>query len=474
MKKNALVFLMLLTGLSLYSQNWAPINTTEKFCYETEDVGMISHVIWVDSTQIFNDYEAYYLNKIVAPCDTCTEPDYYLLNQPQFLLHQVNVFNNGDWVFKDGDLELKILPHAHLGDIWRFDDNLNIDAWIGEEDMAYIFGELDSIKIIYTLDYSPITISKNYGIIRWMNEYELIGIEGRNLGTIVPIFENMFSSIDVGDFVYYYAYQADYDEEMTCWETKTKYEILNINKYSDSVVIDVNFDRKIYWNCSSWGSYSFGQETLRYYPNGITEAYPNQAIEWSGNNEETSYLICKMKEHVWGGVMKSQIIVNAYTELTLFVENDNSPFLLNPEDVNSGPNEWYVLYEYTSEYGFLEHEREGFEWNYKNEISGIIDNGDTLGTIYSDEIFTQINESFSMNGIIIYPSPTKEKLHLKTDKTGLVTWSIFDISGRLIQTGSEDRRGEDLVIRVGNLPKGVFILQVVINEQIIRKKFIKE
>ncbi|NOR86319.1 MAG: T9SS type A sorting domain-containing protein [Bacteroidales bacterium] len=122
----------------------------------------------------------------------------------------------------------------------------------------------------------------------------------------------------------------------------------------------------------------------------------------------------------------------------------------------------------------MEYFNSGFEWGGHKEIVGVIDNGDTLGIIYPIDMFVGQDEIENQTNLLVYPSPTKEKLHIKTTETGSVNWSIFDISGNLVQAGTEEKTTEDLRLQMAHLPKGIFILQIKINDQIIRKKFIKE
>ena len=477
MKKNVLVFLMLLTGLSLYSQNWAPINTTEKFCYETDTVGLISHVLWVDSISPNSNPELLYLNKIAVPWETAGE-NTYINFQSDFLLDEVEIYASGEWYFNDTLYpyltyeNFSIFPYLGLGESWEFANN--ITATISEQSVMEIFGDQDSVKTILLSTGQEIILSKNYGIINWMDEYQLIGIEGRDLGIRVPTFDDMFRNISAGDVVCYNEGQWWADEQVEGWNKQSRFDIIDIAFYTDSVVIGayVRSNTSYFWKNSSTESNSSYQEMV-FYPTVITEAYPNEAV-YVESDYYQGFVVNKLGTHKWGGQKKTQVVYenNDGWPSSLFYECDELYFYeLCPADYDYND---HVLLEYTPEYGFLEYFDSGFEWGGNKDLVGIIDNGDTLGIIYPIDMFVGQEEIDNPSDLMLYPSPTKEKLHLKTDKTGLVTWSIFDISGRLVQTGTKKKRTEDIVIRVGNLPKGVFILQVEINEQIIRKKFIKE
>lgn len=64
------IFFLLLSAIafSSFSQNWAPINTTEKFCYSSDDtLEIINNVLWVESFEQNGDEQVFQLNKIAKP-----------------------------------------------------------------------------------------------------------------------------------------------------------------------------------------------------------------------------------------------------------------------------------------------------------------------------------------------------------------------------------------------------------------------
>jgi hypothetical protein len=222
----------------------------------------------------------------------------------------------------------------------------------------------------------------------------------------------------------------------------------------------------------NWGKNYY--ENLEYseiiiYPTEITEAYPNEAV-YVENDFYQGYVIIKLTTHKWGGLKKTQFSYETsnYWQSTLYQDCDELYFYeLCPAEYD------YVLFEYTQEYGFLEYFDSGFEWGGHKEIVGVIDNGDTLGIIYPTEMFVGQDEINKQSNFLVYPSPAKEKLHIKTNQTGQSHWSIFDISGRRILTGKKEKSVDDMIIQVENLPRGVYVLKLDINQHILRKKFLK-
>lgn len=73
------------------------------------------------------------------------------------------------------------------------------------------------------------------------------------------------------------------------------------------------------------------------------------------------------------------------------------------------------------------------------------------------------------NGISIYPNPASNILHIKSD-TEIDGASIYDLSGRMIQTLKTSAK----FIDVSTLKSGVYILELLSNNQKIAQKFIKK
>ncbi len=242
MKKNLPLFLMLLISFPAFSQNWAPINTTEKFCYTTDDdFEIINNVLWVDSIQDMGDHDIYYFNKIVAPCDTCADTTYMLLNQSQFLLDYVKVYENGDWVFTNDDQLFILKPEASQSESWVFDDENNITAVVMFYMDLDVLGEPDILKEIGLSNGESIILSQNHGIVHWMGDYHLVGIEGRDLGNIVPTFRNMYQNWSEGDVFCYYRYSSICDEVCESNTYEYKYTIQGVSRFNDSILIYTTF-----------------------------------------------------------------------------------------------------------------------------------------------------------------------------------------------------------------------------------------
>ncbi len=478
MKKFLPFILLSLASQCIYSQNWAPINTTEKFCFESDTAERISHVLWVDSVEMFTDFDVYYLNKVTTPFDWSSM---YVLGANQFLYDSIIIREEGSWEFgKSFDNNpnyFTILPHASIYDTWEFKED--ITAEITSTGLITIFDEVDSVKTISLSYGNSIILSKNHGIINWMNLYELIGIEGRDLGINTIKFENMFSRISTGDIVCNYEGHWEADEQVTGWDAKFRYEILDIERDSHQIVINVHaLSSYSYWYNPNKTVKSSYITTLVFYPNVFTETYLNEAIFIARNDFPQpqpyfdGYMIFKEYPHKWSGLKKSHITYMSYYygPTSLFHDCDDS----FPNAICAENEPWDCsIVEYSQDFGFVEYENNGFEWANWNKLVGVIDDGVTFGEIYPEDMFVGQNELEQQTDMFIFPSPTKDLLHIKTSQIGTANWKIFDLMGNIINQNTEFKTTEDLLIQVDYLPKGVFILQLQINDKIILEKFLK-
>ncbi len=480
MKKNLLFILMLTFSIGLFAQDWAPINTSERFCYSSDDtLDMINNVLWVESFEQVDDIQAYYLNKITIPFEN-GEGSLFLYNQPQFLLDDIWVYPDGNWVFQDTfflpieELESYTLkPGASLSTTWDF--ATNITATITEIGVMDLFGEEDSIKTISVSNGLEIVLSKEHGIVNWNNEYQLIGIEGRDLGFQVPNFEDMYADISEGDVVCVNRTRAWADGEVHNIQISERIEIESITWYEDSLEIYAYVRSKyLEWNPGYSLEFTEGYRTITKYRTSFTDAYPNELLYFEDYSLTISegFLISKLSHHKWGGLMKSQVLFEAESmgvSSSLYQCEGLYSYELCPIDYGD-----FLKVEHSTKYGFLELLNWGFEWSAEVELTGYLHDGDTLGYIYPLDVFLGQQELASSNNFQIYPSPAKESIKIQTHETGEINYHIFNISGQLIMEGRMEKSFEDLEIDISELQNGIYILQFDHDHQVSRSKFIKQ
>jgi hypothetical protein len=461
-------------ALSLYSQNWAPINTSEKFCYSTDDQShIINNVLWVDSIEMIGADSLFHLNKIAK----YFEDQYIILNnEPQFLLDDVIVKDNGEWIFMDTAFSefdqidtFKILPQANYYESWEFSNDL--DAVIANVSTMSIFGQTDSVKTILLSDYSQILLSKNHGIINWRGEFDLIGIEGRDLGLQVPLFKDFYQNISPGDVVCFLINGWEASKGAVELMIKKRINIEEVTRYEDSIILYVEEwteEHIIYWDGGSSDIKSEYKEIVLK-PNGLTESYPNELVFlgiWQDYAWAYGYAITRLEEFKWGGVKKTQIFMEDYYPLA---------GLFDPCEDGSNeycPNGDMLLMEYSEKYGFLEYGNQSFEHGGDRIIKGVIDDGDTIGTIYPIEMFVGTNQLSTTSNWLVYPNPAKEFITIKSPKeenTG--QYKIYNLNGILLKEGILNNKESNITIK--ELPKGMYFIKLNIKGELVTKKWIK-
>ena len=88
---------------------------------------------------------------------------------------------------------------------------------------------------------------------------------------------------------------------------------------------------------------------------------------------------------------------------------------------------------------------------------------------YSPDV-SSVNNTGHSEKINIFPNPSSDKLYFDSHRFQGKSFSIFSVSGQLMQSGSVDYNA----ISVAELPVGVYFLKLLSRDQPITMKFIKE
>lgn len=196
MKNRLLLLLVVLHAIGLPAQNWIPVDSARQYNFRHSDSIQITHVVIIDSVRTGSDgAEWYYLNRVVADCDTCAEP-VRLTNQGQFLQKIMIRHPDGRVEFRGKD-PFVLIPQAPPGVSWLLDTLQNKMAEVVDAGLAITFGEADSIKLIAVSDGSQIWLSKEHGLIffpDWLagGYFTLVGIPTLGLGEAEPAWQNYF------------------------------------------------------------------------------------------------------------------------------------------------------------------------------------------------------------------------------------------------------------------------------------------
>ncbi|KAB1230726.1 BspA family leucine-rich repeat surface protein [Chryseobacterium viscerum] len=138
--------------------------------------------------------------------------------------------------------------------------------------------------------------------------------------------------------------------------------------------------------------------------------------------------------------------------------------------------------------------------NFSKTLAGWADNPNTANNINLDDVTSLtyasnatdkknilINKGWVMSGdtvgncllassdiklrkkLLLYPNPAVDDIHIE-GLEDIKSYKIYDASGRLVKEGNPNNE----MINVGSLPKGNYILQLILKEKIISSKFIKK
>ncbi|MDR4952704.1 BspA family leucine-rich repeat surface protein [Chryseobacterium sp. ES2] len=90
--------------------------------------------------------------------------------------------------------------------------------------------------------------------------------------------------------------------------------------------------------------------------------------------------------------------------------------------------------------------------------------GDTVGNCLLSSSDVKLNKKLSL-----YPNPAVDDIHIE-GLSDIKKYRIFDASGRLVLEGNPNKD----MINVGSLPKGNYILQLILKDTTLSSKFIKK
>ena len=468
------------TGLTAFSQDWAPISSTAKHHFRIDTADHIIHTVYVDSISIAGTDSIFHLNRVTVECDTCENSYYHFIwkNQPQFL--QRRMLRLADDIYRFEDTAVFYLrAQAGIGEFWIYDSLNSITASVDDIYYGYVLGTADSLKRILLSAGDTILLSKNYGIIRFpANEgssYSIEGIEGDGPGLQVPAFHDFFN-FEIGD-VFQYKYTSGYlgDE----WHSLSKITILSKSDYGDSLVYEVHnigfnwqttypgyphdtvfFAQYTLWNFTDSASHfcnRYNNESAFTSPVSWGPLYSPVELVW-----ESDSLVCKKIRPVYG-----------WAEGLGYRPTEPSDPLYHP-DLLIMAVDGYDL-EYRPGLGQVYYMLWVFEFNEWEELIGYVKDGDTTGKVYEDSILTAVPFTAPLSGTVsIYPNPARDHFYvgLPDSHDGPCHVSIFNFQG---QQKSKYDFGEGITrfrVDVSSLRKGVYYILVTGREHRVVSKLI--
>ncbi len=440
-----LLIIVIVLCQSMQAQQWSPLKLNEKFNYNVNGLNFITNVIWSDSVEVQGGDSVFYLNRIVTGCDTCLG-FYKWSEQPDFLKTRMIRHAGGIYNFRDpGSVVIKSL--SGTGDTWLYDTAGNIQAQVISETFEPVFGINDSVKEIQLSSGYSVRLSKNFGLLQFPAGqgsyiYFLEGIEGRNLGQLVPKFKEIYN-FNAGDIFQYAGKQMMYIAPggggVGYLE---KIKILGKDSSAGHYHYDI---LRIYcsWALSVQGIpsdtthlYEFDTLVFQDSVNHLSNYYPNQVVENPIDINTCGPNTCYFKVYPDVNQFYTKWIgaFNVGDDIASFVHGTYA----------TPPRPWFVLIPgqvmiylnvFKLTLGNTSYRLMVFEYEEQRDLVGYIKNGDTTGYIYPDELILQgMNRMPDGQKLQIYPNPADGYLHFKGIGIPVTAdVEIRNISGELVK-----------------------------------------
>ena len=443
-----LVILLITLSQILQAQTWSPLNLHEKFNYNLSGLNFITNTIWTDSVKIQGGDSVFYLNRIVTGCDTCTS-FFKWSDQPDFLKTSMIRKANGIYNFRDPG-SVVIMTLAKTGDTWLYDTLGNIQAHMISATLEPVFGINDSVKEILLSSGYSIRLSKNFGLLQFPPDgaggyiYFLEGIEGRNVGQLVPKFKEIYN-FNVGDIFQYTGKHMMYivpggggsgylekikilgkDSSMGYYA----YQVLRMYCSWALSVQGIPFDTTHFYEFDTLVFQDSLTHLSNYYPNQIVE----NPISASASGPNTCYF--KVYPDVNQLYAKWIGAFNLGDDIATYVHGTYA----------TPPRPWLVLIPgpviiylnvFKPGLGNTAYHHMIFEWEDQRELVGYIKNGDTTGYIFPDELILQgMKNASAGQDLVIYPNPAGDFLYIRGVDTFIrAEAEIRNLSGELVKQG---------------------------------------
>ncbi|HEU4717955.1 MAG TPA: T9SS type A sorting domain-containing protein [Bacteroidia bacterium] len=488
--KRSLLFLFLLPAV-VTAQNWSPLNLTDKYNYRLGNDPVITQTVWQNGFSAVAGDTVFTLNDIM--CDTCLtwtsgplacDSCYGLLHVAQFEGKQVKQFASGWCNFRDpGSKTIDLF--AALNDTWLFDTLNNVTAQVIFAGNSVVLGNADSVKTLLLSTGDTLCFSKDYGIVQWPHGYgqnsyyRLAGIQGRNIGVLIPRMMNYFD-FAVGD-IFQYQGRINSGASPQVRDFIRKYIITGKTVNGDTVrytvqghmasqcedVISMNF----------WMEYSLINETytfidsanhtgnqfnncavdgfLRVIPNSGGMGQPQNSF-----NPAPGWYRCSLYMDPFGNKGIRFGTATSYTDfhidpscsVPVFAGSDT----LQPVSwgdaftvqLTEGLGQTFALW--TS----------NFEGSWSEQLTAFRKNGDTTGVLIPDnQLDALAQHPGSGGGMTVYPNPADEALIISLPGNVQADLVITDAGGRVVFR--QQNAAGNIQLATADLAEGMYFLRVI-------------
>ncbi len=440
-----LLGILLLLGMPLLSvaQQWSLLRPGWKYNYSATNTGVVDSQIFITASDTPNvGVVTHELNRIANWCDTCSEhiqPDL-----PQFLQRSVTV-SNDVWNFHD-PASIVILPLDTLGSTWIMDTLANVIAEVTAVDTLIQFDVPDVQKTITCSNGDFWVISQEWGIIL-VNDLELRGIQGPDVGALVPTVAQMYP-YQPGDIMEIvksaHGFTTNGSFPAGSFGSHAKYTILERTDENDSVWFNT-------WALyESYVSLPAGSAQFYTWQSNWSDTVPwsTSAIELPQRDLMFSYPgeLITSEHQIYGDSPHFECIARHR------IDSLGRYCMECDLDVCGGPD----FVSYVEGIGL---ESYGWQCVAKEHyvMFGTVINGDTTGTISPDSNFVSVPEHALLK-IKVYPNPAHDLLVVEgLDPSGSLLM-VMDIQGRIML--QENVHAPAATLDVSMLTAGIYTLLV--------------
>ena len=475
-----LALLPVLFCVAATAQNWALLNPAYKYNYSNDGSDTISNQIFVTHIDTLGvDSFRYELNRIGVVCDTCGDNNSscFVLGgmikarTPQFLGGGMLYLGNDQWLRSTDSLLIE--TDAHLGDHWISPNG--ITALVIAEDIDMVFGTQDSVKRVAFTSGDTLSISKDHGVLNLSTdeaEYDLVGIEGLEVGSQFPTTRTFFN-YSPGDVLQYRkdgSNVAGNEYHMTT--SITKYRFLNRVDTVGRTDYDIRFVRH-----SLMTAYDVldGFAFIGSYPSTAVDTFvlsvehdhwtPANSFGCSWFNTLWPRAVCDVNEE---GLGEFTTLMDVHRDLDIgyslkagLSPLDDFSTVLCTDQYDSTRLAFTSAVEFQREYiegiGLVYERYYLFEVEHTVYLIGSLLNGVQTGTIYSDGSMVGTEEPPARSALRVFPVPTSDELHLAAART-IRHWIVTDHYGRQVDQGWINASVGS--INTSALPAGIYILHV--------------
>lgn len=487
--------LLLIAPAFVHAQNWALLNPAYKYNYSDDGTDTISNQVFVTHIDTLGpDSFLLQLSRTTAYCDTClsgtggvTACDgcYIWNNAPDLLGPDVRV-SQGDWIFGGLDNTL-IRTTAAVGSTWPYSSGGGT-AEVTAVDTAYLWGVLDSIKLISLSGGDSIILSKDHGLLRFpgapaSGDKALVGIEVAGLGIVKPDFHGFFP-YQPGDVLEYEVANGGADGIGGIYGSWAHFKmtLTSVTDFGDSLHLDVepicssgSFNGGCCIFCAHYttGTFRISPGEVHYTP--LTATRPGELfipqLPWT---QPLAFDACVAKHYRDGD---GRYHISTSSRNAPGWDQDHFNFLMTtptaipglyaygPADDASGDP--FGLH-YVEGIGLLSYVVNYFETWISYVLVGAVIGGDTIGVVHDDVFFSV--PDMAGTAPLIRPVPADHELNLTFEQASETSWCIIDPTGRTILNGTIT--GKTGLIGLTSLPEGAYLLRCAISHGISTQRFI--